>query len=138
MSKILFVSTLVLNFSGVIFALVYIWLNVFSRITDLEDRNASIIKITKTSMVLSMIFAFLSCLISNVDAIGFAIQQTTKLYSIMAISWLIVLLICGLAMLYAIVIKASFRKELVQTIKMIFKIALWGSIISMILAWLFA
>ena len=45
MSTIIYISTLVLNFAGVVFAGTYIWLNVFSKITDLADRNTSILKI---------------------------------------------------------------------------------------------
>ena len=138
MSTIIYISTLVLNFAGVAFAGTYIWLNVFSKITDLADRNTSILKITKTSMILSMVFSLLSCLLSNTSVIDAAIQRTTSLYSIIAISWLVVLLVCGISMLCAFVSKSTYKRELTRSIRKIFNIALWGAIISLVLSWLFS
>lgn len=138
MTTIIYISTLALNFAGVVFAGTYIWLNVFSKITDLADRNTGILKITKTSMILSMVFSLLSCLLSNTSAIDATIQRTTSLYSIIAISWLVVLLICGISMLCAFVSKATYRRELAGSIRKIFNIALWGAIISLVLSWLFS
>lgn len=138
MSTILFIATLILNISGVAFSAIYIWLNSFSKITDLAERNNSILKITKVSMSLSMVFALLSCLLSNNNVIEDAIGSTATLYSIIAISWLVVLLACGVAMLYSFVSKAKFKTELLSSVKKIFVIALWGAGISMVLTWLFS
>lgn len=138
MSTILFIATLVLNIVGVAFSVIYIWLNAFSKITDLADRNTSILKITKVSMSLSMVFALLSCLLSSDNVIEEAIGSTATLYSIIAISWLVVLLACGVAMLYSFVSKATFKTELLRSVKKIFVIALWGAGISMVLTWLFS
>lgn len=136
MSKILYVSTIVLCFAGVVFSLVYIWLNTFSKITDIEARNSSILKISRTSMVLSLIFALLACLLTNPGNVDDAIGRTSKLYSNIAISWLVVILGCGISMLIALVSKTKFREGLLKSIKKVFSIALAGSIIGMILAWL--
>lgn len=138
MSTVLFVSTMILNFAGIAFAAVYVWLNVFSKITDLSDRNASVLKITRTSVVLTMVFALLSCLLSNSGEIEAAIQRTTTLYTVVAISWLVVLLLCGIAMIFSLVSKKTFKAELTKSVKKIFVIALWGSIVAMVLSWLFS
>lgn len=138
MSTVLYVSTMILNFAGIAFAAVYVWLNVFSKITDLSDRNASVLKITRTSVVLTMVFALLSCLLSNSGEIEAAIQRTTTLYTIVAISWLVVLLLCGIAMILSLVSKKTFKAELAKSVKKIFVIALWGSIVAMVLSWLFS
>lgn len=138
MSTVLFVSTMILNFAGIAFAAVYVWLNVFSKITDLSDRNASVLKITRTSVVLTMVFALLSCLLSNSGEIEAAIQRTTTLYTVVAISWLVVLLLCGIAMIFSLVSKKVFKAELAKSVKKIFVIALWGSIVAMVLSWLFS
>lgn len=138
MSTVLYVSTMILNFAGIAFAAVYVWLNVFSKITDLSDRNASVLKITRTSVVLTMVFALLSCLLSNSGEIEAAIQRTTTLYTIVAISWLVVLLLCGIAMIFSLVSKKTFKAELAKSVKKIFVIALWGSIVAMVLSWLFS
>lgn len=138
MSTVLYVSTMILNFAGIAFAAVYVWLNVFSKITDLSDRNASILKITRTSVVLTMVFALLSCLLSNSGEIEAAIQRTTTFYTVVAISWLIVLLLCGIAMIFSLVSKKAFKAELAKSVKKIFVIALCGSIVSMVLSWLFS
>ena len=138
MSTVLYVSTMILNFAGIAFAAVYVWLNVFSKITDLSDRNASVLKITRTSVVLTMVFALLSCLLSNSGEIEAAIQRTTTLYNVVAISWLVVLLLCGIAMIFSLVSKKTFKAELAKSVKKIFVIALWGSIVAMVLSWLFS
>jgi len=138
MSTVLFVSTIVLNFAGIAFAAVYVWLNVFSKITDLTERNANVLKITKVTVILTMVFALLSCLLSNTGEIDVAIQRTTTLYSLVAISWLIVILLCGIAMIFSLVSKKTFKTELVNSVKKIFVIALCGSIVSMVLSWLFS
>ena len=136
MSSIIYVSTVVLCLAGVVFSLVYIWLNTFSKITDLDSRNTSILKISRASMVLSLIFALLSCLLSNLGNVGEAISRSSKLYSFIAVSWLVVILGCGISMLIALVSKAKYREGLLKSIKKIFSIALAGSIVGMILAWL--
>ena len=136
MSTLLSISTVVLCLAGVLFSLVFIWLNTFSKITDLEPRNASILKISKASMVLSLIFALLSCLLTNQRNISEAIEHTSKLYSFIAISWLIVIVGCGVSMMIALVSKKEFREGLLKSIKKVFSVALVGSIFGMILAWL--
>ena len=58
-ASILYYSTLVLNFAGIAFALVYLILNIFTHISDMSERNTAMLKISKTSMGLSIGFAFL-------------------------------------------------------------------------------
>ena len=136
MSDLIFIATVILNVSGVLFAGVYIWLNVFSKIVDLTERNVGIIRISRTSMVLSLVFALLSCLLSDGESIAGAIANGSLLYAIIAISWLVVLLFCGGGMLYAVMSKSPFRRNLVDAIKKIFSIALWGAILGTLLSWL--
>lgn len=136
MSIILSISTVVLCLAGVAFSLAYIWLNTFSKITDLETRNTSILKISKESMILSLVFAFLTCLLSNSEYVTDTISRTSKLYSFIASSWLIVILGCGISMLIAVISKNKYRESLLASIKKIFSTALIGSIVGMVLAWL--
>jgi hypothetical protein len=136
MSTIISISTVVLCLAGVVFSLVYIWLNTFSKITDLDSRNSSILKISRASMVLSLIFALLSCLLSDLGNVGDAISRSSKLYSFIAVSWLVVIFGCGISMLIALVSKTKYREGLLKSVKKIFSTALAGSIIGMLLAWL--
>ena len=136
MTILLFVSTIVLNFSGIAFAAVYIWLNAFSKIKDVDARNASIIKTSKVSMGLSLIFALLSCLLASSDIVDDAIARAHVLYSIIAISWLIVLLGCGIAMLVAFISKSDFKTNLLKSIKKIFVIAVVGALAGVVFSWL--
>lgn len=136
MSVLLFISTIVLDLAGVAFAATYIWLNSFSKITDLASRNTSILKISRVSMVLSLVFALLSCLLTNSGTVDDAISRATILYSIIAISWLVVLLGCGVAMFIAFISKTTFKDSLLRSFKKIFSIAITGAIVGMILAWL--
>lgn len=136
MSVLLFISTIVLDLAGVAFAATYIWLNSFSKITDLASRNTSILKISRVSMALSLVFALLSCLLTNSGTVDGAIRRANILYSIIAISWLVVLLGCGVAMFIAFISKTTFKDSLLQSFKKIFSIAITGAIVGMILAWL--
>ncbi len=136
MSLLLFISTLVLDFAGVVFAVTYIWLNSFSGVSDLAPRNAGILRITRTSVVLSLIFALLSCLLTSADTAETAIARAALLYAIIAVSWLVVLLGCAIAMFAAFVSKASFREGLSKSMRKIFAVAVTGAIFGMILAWL--
>ena len=136
MSVLLFISTIVLDFAGVAFAAAYIWLNSFSKITDLAPRNESILKISRASMVLSLLFALFSCLLTNSGTPEDAVSRAAVLYSIIAISWLAVLLICGIALFIVFVSKSELRDGLFRSIKSIFWIAIVGAIIGIILAWL--
>ena len=136
MSVLLFISTIVLDVAGVAFAATYIWLNAFSKITDLASRNTSILKISRASMLLSLVFALLSCLLTNSGIVDGAISRATILYSIIAISWLVVLLVCGVAMFIAFISKTTFKDGLLRSLKKIFSIAITGAVIGMILAWL--
>lgn len=136
MSIILSVSAIILNLAGVAFAATYIWLNAFSAITDLTARNAGILKITRTSMMSSLVFVLLSCLLTSVEDIENAINRATKLYSAIAISWLIVLLGCGAAMFVAFISKEKFKDDHLKSIKQIFVISLTGALLGMLLAWL--
>lgn len=136
MSVLLFISTIVLDVTGVAFAATYIWLNSFSKITDLAARNTSILKISRASMLLSLVFALLSCLLTNSGTVDGAISRVTILYSIIAISWLVVLLVCGVAMFIAFISKTTFKDSLLRSFKKIISIAITGAVIGMILAWL--
>lgn len=138
MSILLFITTIILDLAGLAFAGTYVWLNSFSSITDLKDRNIGILKITKASVAMSLIFALLSCLLSNGSSIESSISRATTLFSIIAISWLVVILGCGVALLFTFIKKAEFKADLLKSIKKIFVIALWGAIIGIVCAWLFS
>ena len=136
MSVLLFISTIVLNLAGVAFAATYIWLNSFSKIADLSSRNTSILKISRASMILSIVFSLLSCLLTDSRTVDGAISRPTILYSIIAISWLVVILGCGIAMFIAFISKKTFKDSLLQSIKKIFTIAITGALAGMVLSWL--
>ena len=138
MTALLFVSTLTLNFAGLIFAGVFLWTNYFSGFSDLGKRNQSSLKIIKISMIISMIFAFLNCLLSESSVISEAISKTALLYLIIAITWLVVILGCGVLMFIRTISKAPFKAELSDAIKRLFKYALIGAMIAIVLAWLFS
>lgn len=138
MSTILFLTTLVLGLAGVVFSGSYIWLNVFSRITDVTPRNGSLLKLTKSSMILSNIFALLSCLLANADAVTAALDRAGTLYTILAVGWLAVLLACGGSMLYVFLSRGSFRGDAAREIRRLSAIALWGAGLGAALSWLFS
>ena len=96
------------------------------------------LKISKVSMGLAIGFAFLSCLLSDPAEIESALILTNQTFTIIAISWLVIIALCGLAMLVLLIIKKRFTAALTSIIKRIFVIALTGVIISLALTWLFS
>ena len=136
MANILYIATLVLNYSAIAFALIHIWINVFSKITDLDDRSKNILKIVKSSMYMSLIFSLATCLFIRSDNVAVAISRATKLYSIIAISWLVIVFSCGIAMLYLFISKKTFKTSTMNSVKNIFKIAVIGAVLGLILSWL--
>ncbi|MBR4550211.1 MAG: hypothetical protein IKO83_09905 [Oscillospiraceae bacterium] len=136
MSKILYFSTIALNISGVVFSLVYIGLNLFSKAGDVGVRSETSLKIIKASVTWSLIFAFLSCLFLNTRVVSEAIARTSKLYSTIAVSWLAVILACGVSMLLMLASRKAIRSGLLQAIKKLFSVAMTGAIIAMLLSWL--
>lgn len=138
MTDILFYSTLVLNFSGLLFSFVYLWINVFRKFEDTADRSSNVLTIARVSMVTSIVFAFLTCLLTDFLDIEEAISQSALLYSIIAITWLAIIAVCGITMLFTVMSKKYYKREISHAIKSLFKTALWGSIICLILTWLFS
>ena len=137
MSIVLFISTLVSQIASIVFAATYIWLNVFSKYTsDIGSRNRSILKIITTSMILSFVFALLSCLLTSQGGAANAVGRTALLYSIIGISWLVVLLGCGISMFLSFVSESKFKEESLYSIKKVFIISIIGACLGMILAWL--
>lgn len=138
MNTVLYLSTLLLDVSGVLFSFAFLWLNVFTDYSDLSVRNKNILKISKSTMILSMVFALLNCLLSNTNYVEASISKTATLYTIIAISWLVVLLACVVALMYLSIIKKSFKADVSTAIKQVFKNALPGAIIGLFLSWLFS
>lgn len=137
-ATILYYSTYVLHFSGIAFSLVYLVINLFTHMSDLSDRNQAILRIVKLSMGLSIGFAFASSLLSDPEFLEEALIKTTSALSVIAISWLSVLVLCGVSMLVLLLLKRRYRSATSGAIRRIFKIALIGAIIALILIWLFS
>ena len=139
MTVILFCATLMLNIAGFVFAGAFLWINVSGRYSgDLSDRNNSILKIAKISMITSNVFSFLTCFLSNSEDIASAISKTSILYFIIAITWLVVILACGVTMLLTLISKTLYSRDISRATKRLFKIALIGAIVGLVLSWLFA
>jgi len=138
MTSVLHISATVLNFAGAAFAAIYIWMNTFSKLTDVDMRNASTLKLAKSSMILSMVFALLACLFSKNIEVAEAIARATGFYRMSAITWFAVFGLCGFAMIYAVLSKSTFRRTLTETLKKMFSLSLWGGIIAILLSWLFS
>lgn len=137
MSFIIYILTAIIAAAGVIFSAIYIWLNAFSSVSNLDERNKSLMKIIRATMVLPLIFAFISYLISNVAYIETAIAATSRLYLIITICWIIVLVMWGIAMTFTLPSKKDSSMDTVHTLSKLFPISLIGIIISAVFAWLF-
>lgn len=137
MSTIVFILTVIIAVAGVIFSAIYIWLNAFSSVNNLDERNKSLVNIIRTTLVLPLIFAFVSYLISNIEYIETAIAATSRLYLIITICWIVVLVMWGIAMAFTMLSKKDSSMDTVHTLSKIFPICIIGIIISTVFAWLF-
>lgn len=135
MTNLLFIAALILHVTGVAFAGTYLWLNVFSRRSELADRNKEMRKMIWFCLALTIIFTILSCLLSNVSGVEGAIARAEFLYAMLAVSWLVVVALCGIALLYAFVARGSFKRELVKAIRRLFWMAMIGAVFGMVFAW---
>lgn len=136
-TDILFYSTIVLNFSGFIFACVFLWINIYDKYTDIEDRGTSTLRIARISMIISIVFAFLINLFVDSEEITDALSNPSLLYSIIAITWLAVVLICGITMLVTVVSKRLYKPSISMAGKKLFKISLPGALVCLFFTWLF-
>jgi uncharacterized membrane protein YjfL (UPF0719 family) len=138
MSNILYYATIVLSAAGALFALVYLIMNAIGRADSLAERNAITLGVTRASMILSLIFALLICLLGDSSMIEKAIDKTDTLYTIIAIIWLGVIVACGVAVLCTIIFKKTYTWTTAHPIARLFRIALIGASIALVLAWLLA
>ena len=138
MTNILFWSTIVLDFAGFLFSGIFLWNNLSTGFSDIADRNATVLRITKASMIVSIVFGLLTCLLSDAGSVEVAIEKSALLFSIIAITWLAVLVACGIAMLFTVISKTHYRSTVSKATKKLFAIALPGSIICLVLTWIFS
>ena len=138
MSNILYYATIVLSAAGALFALVYLIMNAIGKSDSLEARNAVTLSVTRASMILSLIFALLICLLGDSSMIEKAIDKTDTLYTIIAIIWLGVILACGIAVLCTVIFKKTYSWTTAHPIARLFRVALIGASIALVLAWLLA
>lgn len=135
MTNLLFIAAFILHVIGVAFAGTYLWLNVFSRRSELAERNKEMRKMIWFCLVLTIVFTIFSCLLSNVSGLEGSIARAEFLYAMLAVSWLVVVALCGIALLFAFVAGGGFRKELVRALRKLFWIAMVGTVFGMLFAW---
>ena len=138
MSTVLYYTTIVLSSLGALFALTYLIMNAIGKSSSLNDRNAALLSVTRASMILSLIFALLTCLLGDASEIDVAILTADKLYTSIAITWLGVILASGISLLCTVIFKKTYSWATAAPIKKLFHIALWAAIIALVLAWLLA
>ncbi len=138
MSTVLYYATIVLCAAGALFALVYLIMNAIGKSDSLMERNVALLGVSRASMILSLVFALLVCLLGDASMIEKAIDKTDTLYTIIAIIWLGVILACGVTLLCTVIFKKTYTWNTAQPIKRLFRIALIGASIALVLAWLLA
>ena len=138
MTIVLFWATVALNVSGILFAAIYLLINHLQGFDDLAARNASTLKTARISMALSLLGAFLTSLLSGVEQMQVALDASARLFSIIALSWVAMLLVCGILLLISVVSKRNFRAGTGAMLGRVVKIAVPGAVIGMLLAWLFS
>ena len=138
MSVILYYGTIVLNVVGALFAVIYLWINLFCSFADVAVRSESLLKTARTSMWTSLVISLLASLLSDRRTFDEALIRSANLYTIIAITWVVMLLICSLMLLVSSVSRRWFKPGVPGIIKRIYGIAWPGAILGVILAWLLA
>lgn len=137
MSSILSFASIALTVFGMVYSGIYIWLQLAPSTETTDKRAAALVGSIRWAMILSLIFAFLSFLLGNANPSYAIVSRLGKLYSTLTILWIVVLIVCGLAMSYLFLAKNRFRPGSVRSIHAIFKVALWGALAAGVLSWLF-
>lgn len=135
MTNLLFIAGLILHITGIAFAGTYLWLNLFSRRAELSERSREMRKMIWFCLILTIVFTLFSCLLSNVSGLEGSIARAEFLYSMLAISWLVVVALCGIALAFAFVAGGGFRKDLVKALRKLFWIGMVGTVVGMVFAW---
>ncbi len=135
MSSVLYASVILLCLAGVAFSYEYLWLNIFSKLPDISSRHSSGIIAAKTAMALSLVFSLLHCLLADPTEADKIIKHTSGLFTIITISWMIVMIGCGISVLIMLILE-KFSKPLLQSVRKLFRVALLGFLLGLIPAWL--
>lgn len=138
MSNILYITTILFDLVGVILAVIFIWLNMSGKISDLSERSASILKIAKKTVIFSFVSTLLYCLLTNNAEVEEVIAQTNKLFSIIAMTWMIVLAFVGIALIRNLASKSDYKKNVTDTLLRMGKLALISGVVGVVLAWFLA
>ena len=138
MTMVLLIATIVLDAAGALFAGVFLWINLTARVSDLPGRNSSALRIARVAMIVSLAFAALTCLLSDPSGITASISRSAMLFTVIAVTWLAVLLASGIVMLVALVSRRLYRPELSGAVRRLVFVALPGAITGLVLMWLFS
>lgn len=136
MSDILFIATTILNFVFVAYAVIYLWVNGFSRYADAGSRNPGLLKMANMLLTLALVFTGVSCLLSGASDIHMAIARAGELYATISVTNMGVIVACGLVLLIATIRRSGYRTEASAAIGNLFKVAVKGAVIAMVLSWL--
>ena len=136
MSYVMFAATVALTVSAVCFACLYLWINLFSSLSDLAERSRNAYKIAQVSTILSLVFALLSAVITDSGSVGEAIATSGTLFGVIAISYLVVTVLCGAAMVYAVLSRSTYRRGIGGVVGKIFIVAMVGAMVGLLFSWL--
>ena len=136
MENLFNIIIMALDIVGCLFGVTYIWVNTFSKYdSDAIERSAGIYKLMKYSFWLSILFTFASCIFTGKQSLYFVVQNASKLYSYISVSWIIVWALCSLVCLCILVSKRSSSDSSVR-LRKLFKFSLWASLFSIFISWL--
>ena len=138
MTTVLLIATIALDAVGALFAGVYLWMNLRGCVSDLSARNNNALKIARVSMIVSLVFAFLTCLLTDPSEAVAAISRSAVLFAVIAVTWLAVILAAGIVMLIALISKRLYKPELSRAVRRLCFVALPGAALGLLLMWLFS
>lgn len=136
MSRGLVLATMVMGASGVMLALICVFINTFSRLPDLADRNVSIVRMIKISVLCTLLFALISCLVADAGMIYETIESVAYTYMLISISWLVIMLVGGIALVGILISRSRFERNRAKALSKIMTIAFWTMLLAMVFAYL--
>ena len=135
MSLIMYGATVCLALSGLCFSGLYLWLNLFSTLPDVEDRSKKTLRIVRVSAIVSLCFSLLNAIITDKGAAE-ALVLAVELFTLNAVFLFIVVLASAVAMVYAIASRRTYHRGLVWIIgKLLLTAGITGAV-SLLFSWL--
>lgn len=138
MDNVLFALVLILNFFGIIVCAIYIVTNTFFGYNNQIVRNETMLKISRLSMIFSLVFSLLAAFFSENSSAEVIMERVHTLFLIIGVSWVTTAVICGIVMMVTLIVKKYYSDENSIILRKVLILSAIGASIALFMTWLFA